>query len=194
MNRGMNNVWTLVLSAAVIYGVLAILMGVLPGLALSHTAPTPGLQPLAADAERGRAVYVGEGCEYCHTQNVRPLKQDLVFGRPSVAGDYAFSTPELLGDHRNGPDLSNIGNRQPSGTWQYMHLWNPRAVVSGSIMPSYSWLFTVKKHADAGDLVVNIPPGFAPHGVVVAKQSAKDLVAYLLALKQVPLKKSGSTP
>lgn len=188
MNRGMNDVWALVGASAVVYGILAILMGVVPGMVLSRSAPTPGLSPLTAAAARGRDLYVGEGCAYCHTQNVRPLQQDLVFGRPSVAGDYAYATPELLGDHRNGPDLSNIGARQPSTAWQYIHLWDPRAVVHDSIMPRYSWLFEVKRRADPGDEVVPLPPGFAPpNSVVVTTDDSRDLVAYLESLKQVPL-------
>ncbi len=191
MNRGMNNVWSLVAVSAIVYGVLAIFMGVIPGVALSRSAPAPGLQPLTAQEQHGRAIYVGEGCAYCHTQNVRPLKQDVVFGRPSIAGDYAYSTPELLGTERTGPDLSNIGARQPSEVWQYIHLWNPRSVVSDSIMPRYPWLFQVKPKADAGDTVVAVPPAFAPPGggVVVTTQDATDLVSYLKSLKQVPLGK-----
>ena len=188
MNRGMNNVWLLAGSSALIYAVLAVLMGVVPGLSLSRTQPTTGAVPLSAQQARGREVYVSEGCEYCHTQNVRPLKQDLVFGRPSVAGDYAYGTPELLGDHRNGPDLTNIGARQPSAAWQYIHLYDPRAVVHGSIMPRYSWLFEIKTKAGHGDVTVPVPASFAPRGVVVATAAAQDLVAYLQSLKQASLK------
>ncbi len=190
MNR---NVWTIVLASAIVYGILALLMGVAPGIELSNTPPTAGSHPYTPQEQRGRNIYVSEGCAYCHTQNVRPLKQDLVFGRPSIAGDYAYDTPELLSDHRNGPDLTNIGNRQPSKAWQYIHLWDPRAVVQDSIMPRYTWLFAVKSKADSGDLTVPAPPGFGPsRGTIVATQDAKDLVAYLEALKQVPLKRGGA--
>jgi cytochrome c oxidase cbb3-type subunit II len=193
MNRGMNNVWTLVIASAVTYGVLAIAMGMIPGIILSQTPPTAGLKPFTAQEARGRDIYVSEGCAYCHSQVVRPLKQDLVFGRPSIGGDYAYSTPELLGDHRNGPDLTNIGSRQPSTTWQYIHLWNPRAVVHDSIMPRYPWLFDVKSAAQAGDEVVPLPPGFGPaNEVVVTNDRSRALVAYLEALKQVPLTKAAS--
>ncbi len=192
MNRGMNDVRALIAASAVIYGLLAIVMGVIPGLVLSGTPPTAGLKPLTPDEQRGRQIYVSEGCAYCHTQNVRPLQQDLVFGRPSVAGDYAYSTPELLSDHRNGPDLTNIGARQPSVTWQYIHLWNPRAVVHDSIMPRYPWLFQIKAKADSGDEAVPVPPGFAPNDeAVVATEQSRDLVAYLESLKQVPLRQQG---
>lgn len=189
MNRGMNNVWSLVAASAIVYGLLAIVMGVIPGVVMSNTPPTEGLKPFTAAQARGREIYVSEGCAYCHTQNVRPLQQDLVFGRPSVAGDYAYSTPELLSDHRNGPDLTNIGARQPSTTWQYIHLWEPRAVVHDSIMPRYPWLFDVKSKPGLGDEVVPLPPGFGPSsGVVVTTEQSRDLVAYLKSLKQVPLR------
>lgn len=188
MNRGMNNVWSLIAASAVVYAILAVIMGVVPGIVLSSTPPTTGLQPLTRAQARGREIYVSEGCGYCHTQQVRPLQQDLVFGRPSVPGDYAYATPELLGSERNGPDLTNIGARQPSTTWQYIHLWNPRAVVHDSIMPRYPWLFEVKAKAQPGDEVVPIPPGFAPpNEVVVTADLSRDLVAYLESLKQVPL-------
>lgn len=191
MNRGMNNVTSLILACVVVYGSLAVLMGVVPGVVLSRTAPTPGLQPYTPAEQRGRAVYVSEGCAYCHSQVVRPLAQDKVYGRPSVGGDYAYDTPELLGDHRNGPDLTNIGGRQPSDVWQYIHLWDPRALVSGSIMPSYPWLFRVEAQAKPGETIVHLPPGFGPKsGVVVPTRAGRDLVQYLLSLKQVPLQKA----
>jgi len=188
MNRGMNNVWLLVIVSALVYGTLAVFMGVVPGIVLSRATPTPGLKPLTTAQYRGREIYVSEGCAYCHSQMVRPLQQDLVFGRPSVAGDYVYDTPELVSDHRNGPDLSNIGARQPSKVWQYIHLWNPRAVVHDSIMPRYPWLFEVKKNAGPTDEVVPLPPGFAPaNALVVTTQKARDLVDYLESLKQVSL-------
>lgn len=185
----MNNVWSLIAASAIVYGLLAIVMGVIPGMVMSNTPPTEGLSPFTAAQARGREIYVSEGCAYCHSQIVRPLQQDLVFGRPSVAGDYAYATPELLSDHRNGPDLTNIGARQPSAAWQYIHLWEPRAVVHDSIMPRYPWLFDVKSKPGPGDEVVPLPPGFGPrNGVVVTTEQSRDLVAYLESLKQVPLR------
>ncbi len=188
MRRGMNDVRVLLLSAIVVYGILAIAMGVVPGAVLSATAPGPGVVPLSASASRGRDVYVGEGCSYCHTQQVRPLAQDRVWGRPSARGDYAYSTPQLLGSERTGPDLTTIGSRQPSAVWQLIHLYQPRSLVHASIMPAYPWLFEIKDRAEPGDTVVAVPPGYGPAGkVVVATASANDLVAYLQSLKQSSL-------
>jgi cytochrome c oxidase cbb3-type subunit II len=188
MNRPMDRLWVLMTASFVIYALLAIVMGVIPGIVLSDTKPTPGLSPLSGSAARGRDVYVSEGCSYCHTQQVRPLAQDLVFGRPSTRGDYAYSTPQLLGTERTGPDLTNIGKRQPSAVWNYIHLYEPRSVVSASIMPAYPWLFTAKAHADPGDVTVPVPPGYAPaNAVIVAGKDALDLVNYLQSLKQPQL-------
>jgi cytochrome c oxidase cbb3-type subunit 2 len=184
----MNNVVMLVAVPFIIYEVLALVMGVLPGWVLSQTPPAAGVMPLTAAQARGREVYVAEGCAYCHTQQVRPLKQDLVFGRPSIGGDYTYATPELLGSERNGPDLSNIGSRQPSEVWQYIHLYQPRSLVSASIMPAFPWLFTTAPRAAPGDVTVAVPPPYGPRGqVVIATREAQDLVAYLKSLKQVPL-------
>jgi cytochrome c oxidase cbb3-type subunit 2 len=195
MHRGFGNPWVLVLVCALVYGALSFLTGILPGIAFSRIPPTPGLRPYTAAERRGRDVYVAEGCAYCHSQNVRPFQEDRVFGRPSVAGDYAYDTPELLGDHRNGPDLTDIGARQPSAVWQYIHLYEPRALVSASIMPAYPWLFRVKPTAAPGDVVVPVPSPWGPrHGVVVATARARDLVTYLLSLKQVPLPTSSAPP
>jgi cytochrome c oxidase cbb3-type subunit II len=186
--QGMDNLRVLTLSAAGIYGFLAIMMGVVPGTVMSKTPPGPGVVPLDAAASRGREVYVGEGCSYCHTQQVRPLAQDRVWGRASTGGDYAYSTPQLLGSERTGPDLSNIGVRQVSDVWHSIHLYQPRALVPGSIMPAYPWMFVTKDKADSGDVVVNVPPEYAPPGkVIVATREEQDLVAYLKSLKQPPL-------
>jgi cytochrome c oxidase cbb3-type subunit 2 len=184
----MDSVWVLVLAAGGIYASLAIIMGVVTGSVLSNAPAGPGVVPLDAAAARGREVYVGEGCSYCHTQQVRPLAQDRVWGRASAAGDFAFSTPQLLGSERTGPDLTNIGARQPSAVWQSIHLYEPRALVHASIMPAYPWMFVAKDRTAPGDVVVPVPPEYAPPGkVIVATQAERDLVAYLASLRQQPL-------
>jgi cytochrome c oxidase cbb3-type subunit 2 len=176
-----------------IYFVLALLMGVIPGFALSSIPPGPGVKPLTPLEAEGRDIYAANGCGYCHTQQVRPLAQDKVFGRPSTAGDFAYMTPELLGSERTGPDLTNVGERRGSAVWQYIHLYDPRAVVPQSIMPSFNWMFRVVDKAGAGETPVPLPKAYAPkHGVVVPSRMAKALVAYLLSLKQAPLPGAGS--
>jgi cytochrome c oxidase cbb3-type subunit 2 len=171
---------------------LSLLIGVGPAIQTQQIPATPGLEPLTPEEQRGRAIYVAEGCSYCHTQQVRPLDGDRPFGRPSAAGDFVYSTPQLLGTERTGPDLANIGNRQPDETWHLLHLYNPRIVVKESVMPGFRWYFQVKETPEPGDIVVPVPETALPRDVpkgspprrVVATRDALALVAYLQSLKQ----------
>jgi cytochrome c oxidase cbb3-type subunit 2 len=160
---------------------------VVPYLQVKKVEPSPGLKPYTEVELRGRQQYIDMGCVYCHSQQPRSQNQAPDFqrgwGRASVAGDYFYDTPHLLGTMRTGPDLLNIGARQPSVDWHLGHLYQPRAYTPGSNMPSYPFMFELKDKAEDGDKVVNLPGDFAPEGkVVVAKQEALDLVQYLLAL------------
>jgi len=113
------------------------------------------------------------------------LPVDAPYGRGSLPGDYALEDPPLLGTQRTGPDLSNVGVRQPSDVWNLIHLYNPRAVVSTSVMPGYPWLFEHKKNSDDNDVVVAVPDSFKPEGsVVIATSDAIAVVRYLQSLKQ----------
>lgn len=184
----MNKLLLIAGGSTLVYACLALLMGVLPGIELSKLPAGPGVEPLTALQAEGRDVYVANGCSYCHTQQVRPLAQDKMFGRPSMAGDFKYQTPELLGSERTGPDLTTIGTRQPSEVWQYIHLYNPRAVVPESIMPSFDWLFEVVDAVPPGVTPVALPKAYAPaQGVVVPTHKAQALIAYLASLKQPPL-------
>lgn len=187
--KGLSNTGLFVVVIGSIFAAYAVGMAVIPGAILSKTPPGPGVTPPDAEAQRGRALYVSEGCAYCHTQQVRPLEQDRAFGRPSAPGDFAYATPELLGTERTGPDLSNVGARQ-SDVWEAIHLYQPRALVAASVMPSYGWLFATKDAAGPGDVTVPVPPEFVPKGkVVVETPESRALIAYLRQLKQAPLEK-----
>ena len=181
----MNKLVLIVGGSTLVYACLAWMMAVWPGTELSKIPAGPGVEPLTALQSEGRDVYVANGCSYCHTQQVRPLDEDKVFGRPSAPGDFKYQTPELLGSERTGPDLTNIGVRQPSSVWQYIHLYNPRAVVPESIMPSFAWLFEVVDQAPRDVTPVPLPKSYAPpRGVVVPAHKADALIAYLASLKQ----------
>jgi cytochrome c oxidase cbb3-type subunit 2 len=184
----MNKLLLVVGGSTLVYACLALIMGVWPGIELSKIPAGPGVEPLTALQSEGRDVYVANGCSYCHTQQVRPLDEDKVFGRPSAPGDFTYQTPELLGSERTGPDLTNIGARQPSSVWQYIHLYDPRAVVPESIMPSFNWMFDVVAQAPAGVTPIPLPKNYAPaHGVVIPAHQAEALIAYLASLKQPAL-------
>lgn len=123
---------------------------------------TPGkdAKPYTALELQGRQVYISEGCVYCHTQQVRNLLEEtqrygmgeeetfkrfgiraLIQAPPSQPGEYTFDKPHLLGTRRTGPDLGRVGGKYDN-TWHLNHLRDPRSTSPGSIMPSYSWLFT----------------------------------------------------
>jgi cytochrome c oxidase cbb3-type subunit 2 len=190
----MNKLLLIVGGSTLVYACLAWTMGVWPGIELSKIPAGPGVEPLTLLQSEGREVYVANGCSYCHTQQVRPLDADKAFGRPSAPGDFKYQTPELLGSERTGPDLTNIGARQPSSVWQYIHLYNPRAVVPESIMPSFNWMFDVVAQSPAGVTAVPIPKSYAPaRGVVVPTHQTEALIAYLASLKQPALPASEAT-
>ena len=173
--------------AATVFFILTLIMAILPALREQATPALAAATVRSAEEERGRALYLREGCGFCHTQFVRDLVMDRPYGRASVAADYARENPPLLGTQRTGPDLANVGERQPSDTWHLIHLYDPRAVVPQSVMPSYRWYFLEKAHADPGDVVVPLPASAAPaNKVVVAKPEALALVRYLLSLRQPP--------
>lgn len=167
---------------------LTFIIAILPALEVQKTGPHPNKEALTPEESRGRELYLIEGCTVCHTQFVRALDIDKPYGRGSLAEDYALEVPPLMGTQRTGPDLSNVGVRQPSEIWNLIHLYNPRAVVPQSAMPGYPWYFEEKEAADLNDLVVPIPAAFAPaNKVVVASDDAVAMVRYLQALKQTKI-------
>jgi len=178
----------IVTGSMVILSCATALLVVMPYMLLKAVPPPAALKPYDDEQLLGRQSYIANGCVYCHSQQPRDIRQapDATrgWGRASVAGDYAYDTPHLLGTMRTGPDLMNIGARQPSKDWQLGHLYQPRAYTPGSIMPPYPYLFEVRQGAARpGETVVNLPPAFAKAGeVVVAKPQALALVAYLLSL------------
>jgi cytochrome c oxidase cbb3-type subunit 2 len=179
-----------------------------PYLALGHLQATvveDKLEPLpmTGAAIAGQRVYAANGCIYCHSQQVRPawLSTDIEKGwgpRQTVARDYIRQSPAFLGTMRTGPDLSNIGARQPDVKWHFQHLYEPDTVTPGSIMPSFRFLFKVRpiKGRPSFEAVPVRGPNAPPPGYeVVPTQDARNLAAYLLSLKHnYPLTEAGATP
>ena len=118
--------------------------------------------------------------------------------RRSVAADYLYDAPVQLGNLRVGPDLANIGSRLADAKVHLLHLYAPSAVAKNSAMPSFKFLFEVRKVGSAplAD-ALNLPKEFAPADgyEVVPKSEAKQLVAYLLTLRaDAPLYEAPFTP
>lgn len=179
--------------------VLSLGVAVFPAYQMQeNNGPLPKMEPITDAELNGLRIYIREGCVACHTQQVRSIEMDKTWGnRPSVPSDYFYSkqrmdiwrqSPSVLGSERTGPDLTNIGRRQPSEEWHLLHLYNPRIVVEESIMPSYPWLFEEKTNPIEGDKVLAVPDKDLRRNVkIVATPDALDLVTYLQSLRQVPL-------
>lgn len=153
-------------------------------------------RPRTEEELLGKQVYQANGCLYCHSQQIRSgtfgKNADIARGwgvRRSVPRDYVNDQPILLGTMRTGPDLANVGMRW-SADWQHKHLYQPRMMVPGSIMPNFKFLYTIQPMVDGqpaknaialtGKWEAEIPAGHE----VVPTPEANALVAYLLSLQQ----------
>lgn len=191
----------LVITSLLVFATLSFFVAVWPAYEMQETQPLPDMKEMTLAERRGLDVYVKENCMVCHTQQVRNIEMDEVWGaRPSMASDYYYSkarmdvwrqSPSVLGSERTGPDLTNVGQRQPGQEWHLLHLYNPRIVMKESVMPAYKWLFVEKDESKvtSRDIVVPVPAPFFRHKgkKIVATQEAIDLVRYLQSLKQAPL-------
>ena len=201
-----NNHKKLFRTAFLFFAGLTTLVAILPALNnQKNNQPLPGAEPLSADAVKGKNIYIANGCVGCHTQQIRNVDMDKMWGaRPGIAADYAGihrtdfwrNTATLMGTGRTGPDLTDVGNRQPNKDWNLVHLFNPRTVVKESVMPAYPWLFIIKKQPAKNDVIVSVPKEYlnGEEGKVVATNDALYLIAYLQSLKQVKLPDGTPTP
>jgi cytochrome c oxidase cbb3-type subunit 2 len=99
-----------------------------------------GIRPYTPLELAGRDIYVREGCYLCHSQMVRPFRDELErYGHYSLAAESMYDHPFQWGSKRTGPDLARVGGRY-SDDWQAAHLRSPRAVVPESVMPPYAFL------------------------------------------------------
>ena len=137
-----------------------------------------GMRPYTPLELAGRNIYVREGCYVCHSQMIRALRAEVErYGHYSLAAESMYDHPFQWGSKRTGPDLARVGNKY-SDEWHVDHLMNPRSVVPGSIMPSYSWLArTELSYADiADDLKVNRMIG-VPYTDAMIENAKLDLEA-----------------
>jgi cytochrome c oxidase cbb3-type subunit 2 len=99
-----------------------------------------GMRPYTPLELKGRDVYIREGCYVCHSQMIRPLRDEVErYGHYSLAAESQYDHPFQWGSKRTGPDLARVGGRY-SDKWHVDHLTDPRAVVPVSIMPPYAFL------------------------------------------------------
>ena len=99
-----------------------------------------GMRPYTPLEQAGRDIYVREGCYLCHSQMIRPLRDEVErYGHYSLAAESMYDHPFQWGSKRTGPDLARVGAKY-SDEWHRIHLTNPRDVVPESNMPAYPWL------------------------------------------------------
>ena len=99
-----------------------------------------GMRPYAPLELAGRNIYIREGCYVCHSQMIRPFRDEVErYGPFSLAVESKYDHPMLWGSKRTGPDLARLGGKY-SDAWHVAHLMNPRDVVPESVMPRYGWL------------------------------------------------------
>ncbi len=157
------NAGKLFILATVFFFIGGLLTTVLPAvIEKSWSKPVAGLAPYTEQQLRGRAVYVREGCWYCHTQQIRTLEADVkrygwrgVDAPISTPGEYVNDYPHMLGTRRIGPDLSRVGGKYDT-SWHRTHFRNARSLVKGSVMPTFPWLLDQNGGKDFDDLVAYI--------------------------------------
>ncbi|MEN9522211.1 MAG: hypothetical protein RL065_588 [Bacteroidota bacterium] len=117
------------------------LFELIPTFLIKSNIPTIStVKPYTPLELQGRDIYIREGCYTCHSQMIRPFRDEVVrYGEYSKAGEFVYDHPFQWGSKRTGPDLARIGSKYPD-SWHYNHMMEPSLMSPGSIMPSYSFL------------------------------------------------------
>ncbi len=137
-----------------------------------------GMRPYSPLELAGRDIYIREGCYVCHSQMIRPFRDEVErYGNYSLAAESMYDHPFQWGSKRTGPDLARVGGRY-SNEWQTQHLVDPRSVVPESIMPSYAFLAnaTLAYNTIGGMLQANATVG-VPYSQEMIDNATADLVA-----------------
>jgi cytochrome c oxidase cbb3-type subunit 2 len=137
-----------------------------------------GMRPYSPLELAGRNIYIREGCYTCHSQMIRPFRDEVErYGHYSLAAESMYDHPFQWGSKRTGPDLARVGNRY-SNEWHVEHLIEPRSVVPESIMPSYAFLkeTPLKVFNVTADLKANAAVG-VPYSQEMIDSAEADLAA-----------------
>ncbi len=182
---------TLTLVAILIGGMVQII----PMLTVKSNIPTiASVQPYTPLELEGRDIYIREGCNTCHSQMIRPFRNETErYGEYSKPGEFVYDHPFLWGSKRTGPDLAREGGQKlkKSNSWHYLHMLNPRNVSDNSIMPAYPWLLeneldvsnTPKKIKVMKKLGVPYADGYEDIAVEDLRAQAEEITADLAAEK-----------
>lgn len=142
--------WPLIFT---ILTVLAVLVGgtveFLPLVLMENNIPTiSSVTPYTPLELTGRDIYIREGCVGCHSQMIRPFRDELErYGDYSKPGESIYDRPFLWGSKRTGPDLARVGGKYPD-LWHVRHMEDPRSTSPNSLMPKYDWLLSRDLYLD----------------------------------------------
>ncbi|NCT94871.1 MAG: cytochrome-c oxidase, cbb3-type subunit I [Chitinophagaceae bacterium] len=179
-----------------VFSLIAVAIGgvleLIPTFLIKSNVPTiAAVKPYTPLELQGRDIYVREGCYTCHSQMVRPFRDEVArYGEYSKAGEFVYDHPFQWGSKRTGPDLARIGGKYPD-SWHYNHMLEPQSMSPGSIMPSYPWLLddaidtasTPAKIRAMQKLGVPYPAGFDQQANTNLMQQARNISTNLKADK-----------
>ena len=136
---------TLLLASSLVVVAIGGLVEIAPLFYLENTIEeVEGMRPYSPLELAGRDIYIREGCYLCHSQMIRPMRDEVErYGHYSLAAESMYDHPFQWGSKRTGPDLARVGGRY-SDQWHVDHMWNPRDLVPESIMPTYPHLINTK--------------------------------------------------
>lgn len=171
------------LSLMFIFSLLAVLVGgiveIAPLFYVKNTIEkVEGMRPYTPLELAGRDIYIREGCYVCHSQMIRPFRDEVErYGHYSLAAESMYDHPFQWGSKRTGPDLARVGGRY-SDEWHVQHLINPKSVVPESIMPKYAFLAETELDSDniASHLKANQMVG-VPYSEAMIENAVADLKA-----------------
>lgn len=134
-----------------------------------------GVRPYTPLEQMGRNIYVREGCYLCHSQMIRPFRDEVErYGHYSLAAESMYDHPFQWGSKRTGPDLARVGGKY-SNEWHVAHMIDPRAVVPESIMPSYSFMMRDLGIDDVGAHLETLRMVGVPYSDEMVASAAADL-------------------
>lgn len=161
----------------------------------SNVKTISSVKPYTPLELEGRDIYIREGCYNCHSQMVRPFRSETVrYGEYSKAGEFVYDHPFQWGSKRTGPDLHREGGKQPN-SWHFKHMYDPRSVSEGSVMPPYPWLINNELDTTSTvDKITAMRTLGVPYAEGYEAQALSDLMAQATAIElslEEEMKKDG---
>lgn len=171
---------TLVLIAGIVVTIaIGGLVEIVPLFTIGETIEkVDGVRPYSPLELAGRNIYMREGCYVCHSQQVRPFRDEVErYGHYSLAAESIYDHPFQWGSKRTGPDLARVGGKY-SNDWHVVHMTDPREVVPDSIMPGYPHLATTPLEIDnIADHLKTLTIVGVPYDAAMIENAAADLAA-----------------